>query len=129
MSDFRFLDRAIILAIHEEQLARHGGGVGLRDDGLLESALARPANTAACNPEADAATLASTYAFDIARDHPFIDGNKRTAFVAMELFLADHGFALTASDEEALMAMLRLASSGLGEEAFAEWVRRNIAGP
>ena len=127
MSDFRFLDRAIILAIHEEQLAQHGGGVGLRDEGLLESALARPVNMAAYNPDADAATLAAAYAFGIAKNHPFIDGNKRTAFVAMELFLMDNGSALTASDEEALMAMLRLTSSEMGEAAFAEWLRKNLA--
>ncbi len=125
MPDFRFLDRAIILAIHEEQLAQHGGGVGLRDEGLLESALARPVNMAACNPDADVAMLAAATAFGLAKNHPFIDGNKRTAYVAMELFLMDNGFSLTASDEEALMAMLRLASSEMGEEAFAEWVRMN----
>lgn len=124
MTDWRFLDRALILAIHEEQLARHGGGIGLRDEGLLESALARPLNTAAYNTEADAATLAAAYAFGIAKDPPFIDGNKRAAFVAMEMFLMDNGFALAASDEDALIAMLRLASSEIGEEAFAEWVRR-----
>ena len=128
MSNFRFLDRAIILAIHEEQLAQHGGSIGLRDSGLLDSALARPVNAAAYTQDADAATLAAAYAyaFGIAKNHPFIDGNKRTAFVAMELFLMDNGFVLTASDEEALMAMLRLASSEMGEEAFAGWVRHNL---
>lgn len=126
MADWRFLDRAITLAVHEEQLAQHGGGVGLRDEGLLESALARPENLAAYNPDADAAALAAAYAFGIAKNHPFVDGNKRTAFVAMELFLMDNGFALTASDEEALMAMLRLASSEMGEEEYAGWIRGNI---
>ncbi|MDE2361862.1 MAG: type II toxin-antitoxin system death-on-curing family toxin [Hyphomicrobiales bacterium] len=127
MTDWRFLDRAIILAIHEEQLAQHGGGIGLRDEGLLESALARPVNTAAYNPEADVALLAAAYAFGIAKNHPFIDGNKRTAFVAMELFVMDNGFALTASDEEALMAMLRLAAGDMTEEEYAAWVSRNLS--
>lgn len=127
MADWRFLDRAIILAVHEEQLAQHGGGVGLRDEGLLESALARAENLAAYNPDADAAALAAAYAFGIAKNHPFIDGNKRTAFVAMELFLMDNGFVLTASDEDALMTMLQLAAGEMGEEEYAGWIRRNIA--
>lgn len=126
MADWRFLDRAIILAVHEEQLAQHGGGIGLRDEGLLESALARAENLAAYNPDADAAALAAAYAFGIAKNHPFIDGNKRTAFVAMELFLMDNGYALTASDEEALMTMLRLAAGAMGEEEYAGWIRSNI---
>lgn len=125
MADWRFLDRAIILAVHEEQLAQHGGGVGLRDEGLLESALARPVNLAAYSPDADAAALAAAYAFGIAKNHPFVDGNKRTAFVAMELFLMDNGFVLTASDEDALMTMLRLAAGDMGEEEYAGWIRRN----
>ena len=125
MTNWRFLDRTMILAVHEEQLARHGGSIGLRND-ELDAALAYPVDAAACNCQADAATLAAAYPFGLAKNHPFIDGNKRTAFVAMELFLMDNGFALTASDEEALMTMLRLASSEMGDEAFAGWVRRNI---
>ncbi|MCB1292858.1 MAG: type II toxin-antitoxin system death-on-curing family toxin [Hyphomicrobiales bacterium] len=122
MAEWRFLDRAIILAVHEEQLAQHGGGVGLRDEGLLDSALARPENLAAYNSDADAAALAAAYAFGIAKNHPFIDGNKRTAFVAMELFLMDTGYVLTASDEDALMTMLRLAAGEMGEEEYAGWI-------
>ena len=122
MAEWRFLDRAIILAVHEEQLAQHGGGVGLGDEGLLESELARPENLAAYNPNADAAALAATYAFGIANNHPFIDGNKRTAFVAMELFLMDNGYVLAASDEDALMTMLRLAAGEMGEEEYAGWI-------
>lgn len=127
MTEWRFLDRAIIRAIHEEQLAQHGGGVGLRDEGLLESALARPVNLAAYDPEADVAALAAAYAFGIARNHPFIDGNKRTAFVAMELFLMDNGFVLTASDEDALLTMLRLAAGEMNENEYAGWVGRNVS--
>lgn len=123
MANWRFLDRAIILAVHEEQLTQHGGGVGLRDAGLLESALARPENLTAYNADADAAALAASYAFGIAKNHPFIDGNKRTAFVAMELFLMDNGFVLTASDEEALMMMLRLAAGEMNEEECRAWIR------
>ena len=127
MAEWRFLDRAIILAVHEEQLAQHGGGVGLRDEGLLDSALARPENLAAYNSDADAAALAAAYAFGIAKNHPFIDGNKRTAFVAMELFLMDTGYVLTASDEDALMTMLRLAAGEWDEDAYDMWIRMNIS--
>lgn len=127
MADWRFLDRAIILAVHEEQLAQHGGGVGLRDEGLLESALARPIDLAAYDSAADAAALAAAYAFGIAKNHPFIDGNKRTAFVAMELFLMDNGYVLTASDEDALMTMLRLAAGEMDEGEYAAWIRANLA--
>jgi len=127
MADWRFLDRAIILAVHEEQLAQHGGGVGLRDEGLLESALARPIDLAAYDSAADAADLAAACAFGIAKNHPFIDGNKRTAFVAMELFLMDNGYVLTASDEDALMTMLRLAAGEMDEGEYAAWIRANLA--
>ncbi len=127
MTDFRFLDREIILAIHEMQLAEHGGAIGIRDEGLLESAIARPINRAAYETDTDAAALAASYAFGLAKNHPFLDGNKRTAYVAMELFLADNGFVLTASDEDSLIAMLNLASGETGEDEFAAWIRGNIA--
>jgi death on curing protein len=132
MAEHRWLDRDIVLAIHEEQLAQHGGGVGIRDEGLLESALARPMNLAAYNPDADLAALAAAYAYGIARNHPFIDGNKRTAYVAMELFLIDHGLLLTAEDGDAVLTFLALAAGDLTEDALADWVRRNatsIDGP
>ncbi len=123
---FIFLDREVVLAIHEEQLAQHGGGVGVRDEGLLDSALARPVNRSAYDPDADCASLAAEYAFGLAKNHPFIDGNKRTAFVAMALSLVVNGFQLIASDEDALVTMLQLAAGEIGEEAFADWIRRNI---
>jgi death on curing protein len=126
VSTYRFLDREIILAIHEMQLAEHGGAVGIRDEGLRESALARPLNRAAYEQEADAASLAASYAFGLAKNHPFIDGNKRTAYVAMELFLADNGFVLTASDEVSLIAMLNLAAGEMSEDEFATWIKGNI---
>lgn len=123
---FIFLDREVVLAIHEEQLAQHGGGVGVRDEGLLDSALARQVNRSAYDPDADCASLAAEYAFGLAKNHPFIDGNKRTAFVAMALSLVVNGFQLIASDEDALVTMLQLAAGEIGEEAFADWIRRNI---
>ena len=128
MADIIFISRDVILAIHEEQLAQHGGGVGLRDEGLLDSALNRPVNRAAYDADADLASLATDYAFGIAKNHPFIDGNKRTAFVTMELFLELNGLRLETTDQEAVMAMLRLASgeSGeSGEEDFAAWIGIN----
>jgi death-on-curing protein len=123
---FVFLHREVVLAIHEEQLAQHGGGVGIRDEGLLDSALARPVNRANYDPDTDCATLAADYAFGLAKNHPFIDGNKRTAFVAMVLCLALNGFQLIASDEDAVIVMLQLAAGGIGEEALAIWIRGNI---
>lgn len=126
MSDWVWIDRAVILAIHEEQLAEHGGGVGPRDAGLLDSALARPVNLAHYG-QPDVADLAAAYGFGIARNHPFIDGNKRTAFVATELFLALNGFALQAEDASCILTMLALAGGELDEAAFAHWLRRHCA--
>jgi death on curing protein len=120
-----WLSKALILAIHDEQLAEHGGGTGVRDDGLLESALARPQNRLAYDAKADLATLAAAYAFGLARNHPFIDGNKRTAFVAAELFLDLNGMTLAANDEDCVLTMLRLAAGEIEENVFAAWLRAN----
>ena len=125
MTEPRWLPKDLILAVHNRQLAEHGGGAGVRDEGLLESALARPQNLFVYG-ESDVAALAGAYAFGIAKNHPFIDGNKRTAFVACELFLAANGNDLTASDEECLAMMLGLASSEVGEPEFAAWLRENV---
>ena len=127
MSTFRFLERELILAIHEIQLAEHGGRVGIRDEGLLDSALGRPEHLAYYDASADVAAIAAAYAFGLAKNHPFIDGNKRTAFVAMELFIADNGRQLIADDASALMAMLGLAAGEISEDEFADWIRRNLA--
>jgi death-on-curing protein len=127
MTGLVFLAQDMILAIHEEQLAQHGGGTEIRDVGLLESALARPLNALADNPDIDKAGLAASYAFGIAKNHPFIDGNERTAYVAMELFLALNGVVLASSDEESLLAMLALASGEMGEHAYADWIRAHLA--
>jgi len=119
-----WIERSVILAAHEEQLADHGGSPGIRDAGLLDSALARPLNRAAYG-KPDAAELAAAYAFGLAANHPFVDGNKRTAFVAMELFLALNGHELVADDAGCVMTMLAVAAGTMKEADFAERVRRN----
>lgn len=118
-----------MLAIHEAQLAEHGGIAGLRNQGLLASALARPRNREAYGENLDAAALAAAYAFGIARNHPFLDGNKRTAFVVMELFLDLNGWVLDADDNDCISTMLALASGDLGEKGLVAWVRRHITRP
>lgn len=119
-------DKAV-LAIHEAQLAEHGGIAGIRDEGLLSSALARPHNVEAYGDNPDAASLAAAYAFGIARNHAFLDGNKRTAFVVMELFLNLNGWALRADDAACISTMLALASGDLSENMLAKWLRDHIA--
>ena len=93
MSQWTWIDRAVVLAVHNAQLVEHGGAAGIRDTGLLDSALPRPLHRAAYG-KPDAAELAASYAFGIARNHPFVDGNKRTAFVVLELFLAMNGISI-----------------------------------
>ena len=117
-----WLGRKIVLAIHETQLARHGGANGVRDDGLLDSALARPLNLASYG-EPETAELAAMYALGIARNHPFIDGNKRTAFGTMVLFLSQNGLELEAPDAEAVVVMLSVASGDMSDQEFTAWVR------
>lgn len=119
-----WIDPVVIQAVHDEQLAEHGGAAGTRDEGLLESALARPMQLAAYG-DPDVAALAAAYGYGLAKNHPFIDGNKRTAFVAVELFLALNGSVLTASDADCVMTMLALAGNDLDEAGFADWIRRN----
>ena len=119
-----WLSRQLILAIHDEQLAEHGGAMGVRDGGLLESALARPLNRAGYG-EPDIAELAALYAVAIARNHPFVDGNKRTAYVALESFLLLNGVRFRASDAEAVVAMLAMASGDMPDDEFIVWVRLN----
>ena len=120
-----WLSNAVILTVHDEQLAEHGGAAGVRDQGLFESAMMRPQNLAQYG-QPDAADLAASYCFGMARNHPFIDGNKRTAFVAAELFLALNGYALGASDEDAVLTMLALAAGDIDEAAFAAWLRQHV---
>lgn len=119
-----WLRLSVILAVHDEQLADHGGLSGLRDRNLLESALARPEHLAAYG-EPDAAELAASYDYGIARNHPFLDGNKRTAFVAALLFLRLNGVSLKATDTEKVLTMLDVAAGEISEAEFAAWVRLN----
>jgi len=115
---------SVIEAIHDAQLAEHGGASGTRDAGLLESALARPKNLHA-HGQTDICLLAAAYAARIVRNHPFVDGNKRTAFLAAYVFLGLNGLDLTADEIEAAEAMLRLASGEVKEDMFADWLRRH----
>ena len=125
MKKWVWVERPVILAAHEEQLAEHGGSPGIRDAGLLDSALARPLNRAAYG-KPDAAELAAAYAYGLATNHPFVDGNKRTAFIALELFLAVNGCRFAAGDAESVMSMLAVAAGTMKEEALANWIRRHI---
>jgi death on curing protein len=119
-----WLSRALIVAIHEEQLAEHGGGEGIRDEGLLDSALARPLNRAGYG-DPDVAELAALYAIAIARNHPFVDGNKRAAFAALVTFLALNGARFEPPEVEATVTMLRLAAGDMSDEEFTGWVREH----
>jgi death-on-curing protein len=114
-----------VLAVHEEQLAQHGGGTGIRDHGLLESTLARPRNLAVYG-EPDLADLAAAYAYGIARNHPFVDGNKRTAAVAAILFLWANEAETNIAEAELVTVILALAAGELGEEELAGWLRERI---
>ncbi len=126
MSQFIWIDRRAIIVIHEEQLAEHGGGTGLRDAGLLDSALMRAENIAAYDENADVYMLAAAYAFGLAKNHAFIDGNKRTAFVAMRMFLLLNGHNLTSSHVENVIMMLKLAGGDMSEDEFVTWLRDNV---
>ncbi|MGH7032665.1 MAG: type II toxin-antitoxin system death-on-curing family toxin [Stellaceae bacterium] len=122
---WRWLNEAAVIAAHERQLAEHGGAPQLRDSGALQSALARARNKAASG-EPEAAELAAAYAFGIARNHPFVDGNKRVALLALETFLLDNGFELAAEDVATYEAIINLAGGEIGERGFAEWVRKRL---
>jgi len=123
-----WLSRQLILAIHDEQLAEHGGSAGIRDEGLLEGALARPLNRASYG-EPDIAESAAVYAMGIVRNHPFVDGNKRTGFAALFTFLALNAADFQPSEVEATVTMLRLAASQLTDEDFIGWVRTSTRLP
>jgi len=122
-----WLEKALVLAIHDRQLAEHGGSAGVRDEGLLESALARAQQLHAYgDPAPDLADLAAALAFGLARNHPFVDGNKRTAHVAYRTFLALNGAELVATDEDKFVNMLALAEGKLAERGFAAWLRERL---
>ena len=119
---WRWVDRRALELLHDESIAEHGGLPGLRDEGLLESALARPLNLAAYG-EPDAAELAASYGVGLAKNHAFVDGNKRVAFLAVGLFLGLNGQRLVATQAEATLAMLDVAAGTLDEASFAQWLR------
>lgn len=122
-----WINKTLALAIHDRQLAEHGGSNGLRDEGLLDSALARPQQLHAYGePLPDLADLTASLAFGLARNHPFVDGNKRTAHVCYRVFLSLNGGSLIASDEEKYAAMVGLAEGSLTEAEFAQWLRVHI---
>ncbi len=123
-----WLDPAVLRAVHDEQLAEHGGAAGTRDEGLLDSALARPRHSAHYG-QPDIADLAASYGCGIARNHPFIDGNTRTAFVAVELFLMLNGQELVANDSDCVITMLAVASGSMDEATFAQWLRNHLNAP
>ncbi len=123
---WRWIDRRLLVLLHDESLAAHGGASGLRDAGLLASALARPENLAAYG-HPDLAELAASYAFGLAKNHPFVDGNKRAAFLSVGLFLGLNGHRLTATQAEATVAVFGLASGEIDEATFATWIRESIA--
>lgn len=122
MSDWRWIDRRALLLLHDESIAEHGGAAGIRDEGLLESALARPLNLVAYG-DPDWAELAASYGVGLAKNHPFVDGNKRAAFLAVGLFLALNGHRLVATQADATLTMLSVAASSLDETGFAAWLR------
>jgi death on curing protein len=122
----RWLDPVHMLAIHSDQIQAHGGSLGLRDRGLLESALERPRNRFRYEPTADLAFLAAAYGFGIAKNHPFVDGNKRVAFQAMYLSLGLNGFRIDASEEQVVTIILSLATGDLDEPSLAAWLRDHI---
>ncbi|MCK6424030.1 MAG: type II toxin-antitoxin system death-on-curing family toxin [Burkholderiaceae bacterium] len=123
---WRWVDKRMLMLLHDESLALHGGAAGLRDEGLLDSALARPQNVAVYG-DPDLADLAAAYAYGLAKNHPFVDGNKRAAFLATGLCLALNGWRLTASQADATVAVMTLAAGDLDEPAFAAWLRDHIA--
>lgn len=123
-----WLAARVVVAIHEIQLAEHGGPAGIRDPGLLDGALARPLNRAGYG-DPDIAELAALYAVSIIRNHPFIDGNKRTGFAAMVTFLALNGVGFDPPEVEATITILRLADGELADEKFVTWVRSHCAAP
>jgi len=119
-----WLGEAVVLAMHGRLLAEHGGAQGLRDSSLLDSALARPRQLVAYG-EPDISDLAAAYASGIIRNHPFVDGNKRTAFVAAYVFLASNGLRLVATEVDAAQVVILLAAGEINEAAFAAWLRKN----
>ena len=125
MTDWRWIDPQVVYAVHDRQLAEHGGRDGVRDQGALESALARPQNPAAYG-DPDVADLAAAYAFGLAKNHGFADGSKRTAWVVARIFLADNGRRLRFDPADAVRTMEAVAAGTLEEAGLADWFRRHL---
>lgn len=123
MKEPRWLDRRAITSFHLQSLAEHGGSLGIRDAGLLDSALARPRNQFAYATDIDIAKLAAAYGFALAKNHAFIDGNKRIAFIATATFLRLNGYRLNSNRMDEIQTMLALAAGELSEDEFASWLR------
>jgi death-on-curing protein len=126
-SEPKWLDRRALLLLHEESVATFGGASGLRDDGLLDSALGRAPHQWHYDEAVDLAGLAAAYGYGLAKDHAFVDGNKRVAFLAVGLFLAINGKRLRADQADAIHTILNLAAGGLSETELAQWIRARIA--
>jgi death-on-curing protein len=124
MTGWIWVDASVALAIHDEQLAEHGGAGGVRDTGAFESAMARPVNLAAYGAP-DSAALAAAYGFGLTRNHAFVDGNKRTAYVVAEMFLALNSINLISSDADGILTFVALAAGDISEDALADWFRAN----
>lgn len=127
MSEPRWLSKTVVLAIHADQMRQHGGSLGIREMGLLDSALHRPRNRLHYEPGSDLEILAAAYGFGIARNHPFVDGNKRVAFQAMYVFLGINGLTITADEEEVVRLVFELAAGNLSEAELVDWLRDNTA--
>ena len=125
MSTWRWVNRQVLLLLHDESLAEHGGAKGLRDEGLLDSALARPLNLSLYGAPV-VAELAASYGVGLAKNHAFVDGNKRAAFLAVGLFLAINGYRLRATQVDATLTMQSVAAGEMDEAAFANWIRRHM---
>jgi death on curing protein len=126
VTEWRWLSKTALLLLHAESLTEHGGLEGLRDEGLLESALARPLNRHAYDGIADPARLAAAYAVGIARNHPFADGNKRAAFLSLGLFLALNGWRLVADQIDATRLIVEIAAGAISEDDLADWIRGHL---
>jgi len=123
--NWRWVDPNALLLLHDESIAEHGGASGFRDQSLFESAINRPVHQAAYG-QPDAAALAAAYGVGLAKNHAFIDGNKRVAFLAVGLFLALNGYRLVASQADATLIMLGVAAGSVDEPGFADWLRQHI---
>ena len=126
MTPIRWLERLTLVLLHAESLAKYGGLPGMRDEGLLEGALARPRNLHAYEDVEDIVTLAACYGVAVAKNHPFNDGNKRAAFLAALTFARINGVAIVADEADAATTMVAVAAGEIGQPELAEWLRRNV---